>query len=464
MIPANRLFLVLIALLALIVQACGSSVYDIPPDIDPEAAENVVLGINVVVGETPEGAEAVSRTFADSEDGTFENPVAEYEKLKTLRVIIVRPDGTVEHNRYVSFDIATGQIIRDNLDFVVKSGETKRIYLFGNEEAVEYNFTSDAIPVGSVFPVKAVENVTIKFPEGSLPPVNNGQTSLTRTYIPMSECFYVKIDTPMSEEDRHISRTLFITRSLIKFSFSVKNAVPYEIRSKLTAISISGLADRSFYLPNNTLYDPPKDQPSDYSLGGRYITSFRMPDGFGTTECKFPVLPAFDPDASDELTFDSYIYLPETKTRGNYQLRLLFDNQILSDALGHKSLDIRDIPRNTHVKVNITLKGSIYDVEVQMVPYTSVGLTPDFGLDLDKNLVPIYDENGELLCYYNKLTGKYYDKNNRYKEIPNPYLGKDPNTGYTIIRDDDGNLLYYYDETTGKYFDKDMNPIHNPYV
>ena len=451
------------AVLALIVEACGSSDYDAPSVIEPDEDRMVVLGLNVIVGETPGENNVGSRAFAGSEDGTFENPATEYEKLKTLRVIIVRPDGTVEHNRYVQFDVATGQIISDNLEFEVKSGEIKRIYLFGNEAAVNYDFRSSNIPEGSIFPTEAVENVTIRV-SGTSSPINNGPTSQTRTYIPMSECFDVKIDRPEREEDLHISRTLFITRSLIKFSFSVKNTVPYGVKTNLTGISITGLAGSSFYLPRNTVYNPPKDQPSTNNLGGRYITSYEMPANFGTTECNFPVLPYYDLDSGEELTFDSYIYLPETKTTGNYQLRLSFDNPDLSDWLGSRPLDLKDIPRNTHVKINITLNGSIYDVEVQMVPYAGVNLTPDFGLEVDKNLVPIYDENGELLYYYNRVTGKYYDKNNRDQEIPNPYLGIDPNTGYTIIRDDDGNVLYYYDETTGQYYDKDLKPIDNPYV
>ena len=40
------------AVLALIVEACGSSDYDAPSVIEPDEDRMVVLGLNVIVGET----------------------------------------------------------------------------------------------------------------------------------------------------------------------------------------------------------------------------------------------------------------------------------------------------------------------------------------------------------------------------------------------------------------------------
>ena len=51
----------------------------------------------------------------------------------------------------------------------------------------------------------------------------------------MSESFDVQIDAPKTMDDFEITRQLFITRSLIKFSFSVKSEVPYDTNASLPA-------------------------------------------------------------------------------------------------------------------------------------------------------------------------------------------------------------------------------------
>lgn len=103
------------------------------------------------------------------------------------------------------------------------------------------------------------------------------------------------------------------------------------------------------------------------------------------------------------------------------------------------------------------------EVKVYVVPYAVKSLEPGFGLLIDPNYVPIYDDNGRVVLWYNSKTGKYYERD-RYTEVPNPFTGRDPATGRCIIRDDSGNIRFYYDETTGQYYDKDGNEIDNPYI
>ena len=75
-------------------------------------------------------------------------PVSDYEKLRTLRVMIVHAGeektGVVEHNRMVLVEPSSGAILNDDLRFKVSSGERKHIYLFANEAAVSYDFSSIA--------------------------------------------------------------------------------------------------------------------------------------------------------------------------------------------------------------------------------------------------------------------------------------------------------------------------------
>ena len=44
-----------------------------------------------------------------------------------------------------------------------------------------------------------------------------------------------------------------------------------------------------------------------------------------------------------------------------------------------------------------------------MVPYSHVPLKPGFGIGIPKELVPVYDDNGNLICYFNSENGNYYD-------------------------------------------------------
>lgn len=58
-------------------------------------------------------------------------PANDDEKMQTLRIIVVRPDGTVEANRFVKPSVA---LVYDRQErFKVVGREKKRVYLFVNE-------------------------------------------------------------------------------------------------------------------------------------------------------------------------------------------------------------------------------------------------------------------------------------------------------------------------------------------
>lgn len=113
------------------------------------------------------------------------------------------------------------------------------------------------------------------------------------------------------------------------------------------------------------------------------------------------------------------------------------------------------------------------DVEVQVVPYNEVSLNPDFGLrdDFD-GYVPIFDENRNIIYYYDSLHGKYYkEEHGKLIEVENPYFqSTDPGTGYSIVRDNyTGDILYYFDRNNDIYYLPDrftecMNPYTGQYT
>lgn len=101
---------------------------------------------------------------------------------------------------------------------------------------------------------------------------------------------------------------------------------------------------------------------------------------------------------------------------------------------------------------------------VQMVPYNEVDLEPDFGLVIGPNYVPVLDDNGKILYWYNPDTGKYYGPDKK-TEVPDPYISVDPVTGWSLVRDDNNRFFCYYVPKEDKYFATDKSTrIHNPFM
>lgn len=126
-----------------------------------EVGRNVNLSLNVSIGKTT-GVRQTRDGETPEIDGNFVTADAlnEYELIKTLRVIIVRPDNTIEFNRLIQpkDQKATNLLNSDNvgeneLKFLVSTSqgyvdneamtctERKRIYLIANENTLD-NFKS----------------------------------------------------------------------------------------------------------------------------------------------------------------------------------------------------------------------------------------------------------------------------------------------------------------------------------
>ena len=401
----------------------SSGVIDQPVEVNKgRVTLDLSIGIN-------NGKNSGTRAFNPEKDGTFEDPISEYEKVHTLRVVIVRhaevegsnlKQSIIEHNRMVTVsgdyndEIDNRYIINDNLQFNVVANEMKTIYLFANEKGAKLNSTADDnfdfttdLAVGKVFPAEKVNNLLItRKPDAAF--IDNGTTIpvADKSYIPMSECFEVIVPAATGNVEDFYSQSLFLTRSLIKFSFSIilkeGDMSLEEIKNygmKVIGVKISNLADASYFLPRDTEYNPSKyfDGKNYFDLGltssttnpDRSITSFSVPDQLGFSDCTF----MFDKpiEITKEGQFTSpLIYLPESKNNNGYLLTLLFDNDELNSLYTPKPLtfhlnDIRqnttDIPRNTHVKINIAilLNRQPLDATVTVFPYTGVILNPEFG-------------------------------------------------------------------------------------
>lgn len=354
------------------------------PDVRVNTA---TLHLSVDVGDLPQPTRALTG------DGTFEDPASKYERVHTLRVVIVRANGVIEHNRMVTVrpdfsgsTITSNNIIGDNLKFKVIAGESKTIYLFANERAVDFNF-QDKLPVGAAFPTAEVEGILLtRRPDAAFIDNGLGVTEKDMRYIPMSESFFVQIPEATGNVEDELKEHLFLTRSLIKFSFCFITQTGFSMEGiTVDAIKIEGLANTGYYMPHvaDNQYSPGKymDAPDN---GERTITAFEVPAETGASAYTFPVNVPITAgmDTSGGTGYPALtpaVYFPESKTNSSYLVSLTFRNEWQNGVLESQPLLIKDIARNTHVKINIEIEDRRINATVTLLPYTGVSLNPSFG-------------------------------------------------------------------------------------
>ncbi len=104
----------------------------------------------------------------------YEGAASKEEKIQTLRIIVVHPNGIVEHNRLLSLSQAAE--VYKSATFKVAGKETKQIYLFVNEGLTTKknvvpessvsseklpNFDFNTIIEGQPFPTDEIVGLTI---------------------------------------------------------------------------------------------------------------------------------------------------------------------------------------------------------------------------------------------------------------------------------------------------------------
>lgn len=391
------------------------------PDIPkPELPGDVYL--NLSVGVLTQPAESNSRANEVNESNGFEIPESKFEKMHSLRVIIVRDErladipyypelrdsvGYIEHNKYYGFNDG-GQLMFDNMVFKVRAGEKKKIYLIANELFVTANtkVDFDDLEVGTEYPTDLLEDMVLK--TSSTSPILFSNTSPTGAYyVPMSESFGIDIPLPEKPTDRDIYRKYFVTRAAVKFSFVVNtdDANYPNTGLLLKNIIFNSVGNREYFLPRETKYFPEKDvEDSPFPDGGRFIDEYVVPsDGNKLSSVTFsPNIPLqYYTDENTELEnivkgylYAPPLYFPESQTsNGQYSVSVTLGTE--GSTKDDYTFDpfvlpnLSSLPRNTHVIVNITLTESNITATVKLVPYIGVTLDPTFGFN---ELVPWWNK------------------------------------------------------------------------
>lgn len=345
---------------ALLLPAAGCSGAD---GEDPAGPATVNLDLHIALADDAAGADAYE---AAENDG---------EKMHTLRVVVVRPDGAIEHNRF--FDLAEGYFNEPQLEFgtpllKVAGGERKRIYLFVNERTTYTDSDGTTKRVIDYDLSKLTPGYLL--PEAELAACTIGLGSASAQLaapLPMADCR--EIEMP----ERDCSCDLWVTRAAVKFTFILKNACSRALT--LRQLELDRMAPTEYLLPRVTKYGP------KYGIEEFEILEYEVPgttpnDGYYTFRL-FEEEAARTLPEGETLRLDP-IYLLEGKYTHpddprNYVLRLRFAETICEGFFDGLPI----LPRNTHAVVTVSIRD--YDIawEVCLMPYGKVPLDPIFGLD-----------------------------------------------------------------------------------
>ena len=310
----------------------------------------------------------------------YEDPANTGEVMNSLRFIIVRPDGTVEHNRYLDADDFNPTTRYGYETFQVVDSEDKLVYLFVNEETTTISnlnsagaattYTSlqarlAAITPGTQFPTAEVTgwlvSLSSKDAELALP-------------LPMNECH--KVVVPSMNEATVVEKDLWVTRAATKFTYRIVNQTRLTTLS-LSKLTIDRMAWQEYYLlnPNSATGNPYTNWE---------VTNYTVPSPQGTNNGYYQFERAYDITLpQNKMVVLPSIYLLEGKYENtgdtrNYGTTLKINGRDFNKMLPNNS----NLPRNTHVVVTVTLKDVDSDVtwEVDLYPYTAITLDPIFGI------------------------------------------------------------------------------------
>ncbi|MDE6522219.1 MAG: hypothetical protein K2L17_05330 [Muribaculaceae bacterium] len=376
-------------------------------------------------------------TRAENDPDDYENPAGTFEKISSLRVIIIRnieqrddddnPTGIVERreveaNRLVATNDA-GYPKHDDLEFEVVADETKLIYLIANESSLQApkslleendsltasGFLRTYFEVGSEPDLNLLSNWTVSVPNVSESGImTENLFSDSKAMIPMlplTEFFKIKVDAKTAVDDTCYSN-LFITRAAAKATFlldpeGLEAYKEHDIR--ITSISLTGVGSEEYVFPNDTEYSLGKyqgDGKPNSSIDETYITTFATPKAskpltyllnFGSEENPDGAI-SMDIPGTEPTAIAGPIYFPESILAKDqyYEVAVTLSNGMELKAPlkteGDNNANILNIngreaiARNTHLKITLKITGQVLSCIVDLVPYIGCFLDPWFGL------------------------------------------------------------------------------------
>lgn len=333
------------------------------------------LSISVSVSNTPAMPTKVTINSND-----YIGALNDGEKIQTLRIVIVRENGVIEHNRYMDFygDIERAYTEVNNIIFKVYGPEKKEVYLFVNENTlqtalsgvtkklVEYDF--DVLTPGSVFPEDEISSLLVTMNQ------NDEEVPLA---LPMSEHHTIM----MPANDYHTD--LYVTRASTKFTYIFDNQSNVDLA--LEGLTISKSSRKEYYMPRITYTADPLIN-TEYSVSDYEVPNVENNEYYVFQKTYQDVsIPAktITSTLADGSPINLYLlegkYTDAASAGKNYSMSVTLNGTVYSSYFP----ELPQLPRNTHVVVLISFKdyGTHVDVQwtVDVCPYEEVWLEPGFG-------------------------------------------------------------------------------------
>lgn len=391
------------------------------------------------------------------------------EKMHSVRVVVLHADGTVEHNRNYSLDGAQEQTY---IRVPVTESETKSIFVFANEESVSEVFGADT---------EGEDKSLTAFFNGYAPGMPGFEDAVRELYFVPDYSDGKNI--PMSSESKTVSvpesgvvnETFHVVRVATKFTINFTNWRGEKVT--VDDFTLESYADMNFLMArvndsdqNRELFkgknwiDWLKDvsdassENDDYdkTSAAGWLKDYELPsqaDKTVTYRHGPVVVKAAEMDKDNPENLNPGVaetvpvfYLPESmKLKQNATDRE--QEYILTIYIhGGPAPFVRKLPnlkalfRNTHVAVNVTMNQNL-DLTVDVIPFSDVPLTPDFGLKRNDytGYIEGLDKDGHK-CWYDGKTGPYYlgpnDAHEDFVTIRTTENGMDKVNDYLLVYSD----------------------------
>lgn len=343
----------------LIMQSCGS-------DSEPVPGGTGRSLLRLHVGLSSEGTRASEADKLPAGDG---------EKMQSLRVIIIGAGGFSEHN--VKWNLsADPDIVHTTKAFDVRSDEKKTIVIVANEEgktivlpdgtkadAEEYFSGIDAA-AGEKVDVDELRGITFQTADNS----TDGKTLDTPLAITAIHEYYIGTEP-------QYSASFYIHRAAVKYSYRFVNKSETH-DAVINSVLINNVASREYLFPDADFTDATQ----------LFWDAYRTPDASGA-ELEVPVNVTVKAGETYNMP---PVYLPEGHTStadAPYMTGFRIDGsflgwQNLQWHIPENTADLTlmtDLPRNTHVIVNVAFNYLDFDISYTICPWVESEIKiPDF--------------------------------------------------------------------------------------
>lgn len=327
------------------------------------------------------------------------------EKIRSVRVILLHADGTVEHNLHYSMDEAQEERY---ILLKVSPNEEKRIFLFANEESVSAveGVTGEDMTLTDFFNSYQEGKPGFEASVNSLyfaPDYSDGKP------IPMSSMY--RMDFP---EKGIVKETFYVVRVATRFMVNFMNWRGEEVTVK--DFTIASHADKNFLMAhvkdseqNRLLFKgkswiewlkevsdaSSRDDGYEATEAAGWLKDYELPGQadiaktytHGEVIVGVPAIDMDNPANSRPGTAKTppVFYLPESispkadSKDGEQEYTLTININGRTESFVCRLPNLKALFRNTNVVVDISLYNSM-EIEVDVIPYSEIILEPVFGL------------------------------------------------------------------------------------